>query len=217
MNLGQIMQINVLKTHSVRDLRSVENERYKNIRMPLGLRTIIICCLCFVFCFAAYSQRNPMWAVPVAANFVPNFYQVDSGIYRCAQPDKQAFAELSEMGITTVVNLRYFETDKRKAKNTDLQLIHIKMRASKCKEEEVVAALRLLQHRQGAIVIHCKHGADRTGLIIALYRIVFQDWDKETAIDELQHGDYNFHPIFSNIPQYIRDLDVNGVKEKVKE
>ena len=172
--------------------------------------------LCFVFCFSAHSQRNPMWAVAVESHFVENFYQVDSGIYRCAQPNKQAFAELSQMGITTVVNLRYFETDRRKAKKTDLQLIHIKMLASKCKEEEIVAVLRLMENRQGAIAIHCKHGADRTGLIIALYRIVFQDWDKESAIAELQNGDYNFHPIFSNIPQYIRDLDVDNLKEKLK-
>jgi protein tyrosine/serine phosphatase len=158
-----------------------------------------------------------MWAVPVAADFVSNFYQVDSGLYRCAQPDKKAFAELSKRGIATVVNLRYFETDKQKAKNTDLQLFHIKMRASQCKDDEIVAALRLIKNRQGSIVIHCKHGADRTGLVIALYRIVFQGWSKQAAIEEMEKGGYNFHAVFSNIAQYIMDLDVENIKLKIEE
>ena len=172
--------------------------------------------LCVFLCCNVYSQRNPTWAAPVSANFVHNLYQVDSGIYRCAQPNRQAFSELSKMNITTIVNLRYFETNKQKAKNTDLQLFHIKMRASKCNDDEIVAVLQLIKNRQGAIVIHCKHGADRTGLIIALYRIIFQGWDKESAIDELKNGDYNFHSIFSNIPQYIQDLDIESLSERVK-
>ena len=166
-----------------------------------------------IFFYHAYSQRNPKWATPVTTNFVQNLYQVDSGIYRCAQPNRQAFSELSKMGVSTIINLRYFETDKRKAKNTDLQLIHIKMRASKCNDDEVIAALRLIKNKQGAVVIHCKHGADRTGLLIAMYRILFQGWDKESAIEELIHGEYNFHAIFSNIPQYINDVDVEKMAD----
>jgi len=177
-------------------------------------KQFIFLCLCFIF-YNAHSQRNPMWARPIATNHVPNFYQVDSGLYRCAQPNKQAFSELSEMGIATIVNLRYFETDKRKSQKTDLQLVHIKMRASKCKDKEIIAVLQLIKNRQGALVIHCKHGADRTGLITALYRIVFQGWDKESAIAELEQGGYNFHPIFSNIPQYIRELDVERVRKNL--
>ena len=179
-------------------------------------KQFIFCYVCFIFCCSAYSQRNPLWATPVETNFVHNLYKVDSGVYRCAQPNKRAFSELFEIGITTSVNLRYFETDKRKGKKTNLQLFNIKMLASRCKEDKIVAALQMIQNRQGSIVIHCKHGADRTGLIIALYRIVFQGWDKESAIEELEHGGYNFHSIYSNIPQYIRNLDVENLSEKVK-
>lgn len=173
--------------------------------------------ICMFLSYNTYSQRNPMWAVPVEANFVYNLYLVDSGVYRCAQPNKRAFLELSKRGITEIVNLRYFETNNKKAKGTDLQLFQIKMRASKCKDDELVAALQLIKNRQGSIIIHCKHGADRTGLVIALYRIVFQGWGKEEAIEELEQGGYNFHQIFSNIPQYIRNLDAENLKEKIKE
>ena len=179
-------------------------------------KQFIFFCLYFIFYYNVHSQRNPIWAVPIETNFVPNLYKVDSGIYRCAQPNKQAFKELSQIGVAISINLRYFETDKRKIKGIDIQLFHIKMFASKCKENEIIAVLRLIQNRQDAVVIHCKHGADRTGLVIALYRIVFQGWDKESAIEELEQGGYHFHQVFSNIPQYIRDLDVDVLKKKLE-
>jgi hypothetical protein len=46
---------------------------------------------------------------------------------------------------------------------------------------------------------------------------VFQEWSREEAIEELEQGGYNFHPIFSNIPHYIRNLDVESLREKVNE
>jgi len=111
---------------------------------------LIFLYFCIIYSYNAYAQRNPMWAVPVSAHYVSNLYQVDSGLYRCAQPNKRAFSELSETGISTVVNLRYFETDKRKSQKTDLQLHHIKMRASKCNDGEVLEVLRLLKKSAGS-------------------------------------------------------------------
>ncbi len=65
------------------------------------------------------------------------------------------------------------------------------------------------------ILIHCKHGADRTGLIVALYRIVFEGWDKISAIEELKNGGYGFHSIFINIPEYIEDIDIEQLKNSI--
>jgi len=64
-------------------------------------------------------------------------------------------------------------------------------------------------------LIHCKHGADRTGLIVAMYRIVFQNWTKEQAIDEMTQGDFGFHQIYSNIIDFIRNVDVENIKKQI--
>ena len=53
---------------------------------------------------------------------------------------------------------------------------------------EIMAAFS----HEGPVLVHCKHGADRTGCIVALYRIVFQSWSKEAAIDEMHNGGYGF-------------------------
>ena len=166
-------------------------------------------------CNGAYAQRNPAWAVSVETQSVHNLYMVDTGVYRCAQPDKTAFAELKIIGISEVLNLRYLRSDKRYAKTTDLTVHHVKMLAGKSDFDKLVKTLRIIKNRNGAIVIHCKHGADRTGLVLALYRIVFQDWNKQDAIDELENGNYNFHPVYGNIPEFIRNMDAELLKSAV--
>ena len=67
------------------------------------------------------------------------------------------------------------------------------------------------------VLIHCRHGSDRTGLIVALYRILYQNWTKEDALEEMLKGGYGHHSIFKNLPQIIRQIDVEKLRAKVNE
>jgi protein tyrosine/serine phosphatase len=69
--------------------------------------------------------------------------------------------------------------------------------------------------RRGPTLVHCEHGADRTGLVTALYRIAYQGWNKNAAIDELENGNFGFHDVWINIPAYIRNIDVPALRKKV--
>nr|HNI57084.1 protein-tyrosine-phosphatase [Elusimicrobiota bacterium] len=62
--------------------------------------------------------------------------------------------------------------------------------------------------------VHCQHGSDRTGTMVAIYRIAVQGWSKESALDEMVNGGYGFHPLWKNLRRYIRNLDVAAVKAK---
>jgi protein tyrosine/serine phosphatase len=73
-----------------------------------------------------------------------------------------------------------------------------------------------IRDADGPIVIYCWDGSNRTGVISALYRIVFQGWSKEAAIDELIHGGYGYHALYRNIPHYLREVDVNKITREVK-
>jgi protein tyrosine phosphatase len=168
-----------------------------------------------IFANMVYAQRNFAWAVPIETKTVNNLYMVDTGVYRCAQPNKTAFAELEIIGISEVLNLRYLCSDKRYVKATDLTVHHVKMLAGKSDFDKLVKTLRIVKNRTDAIVIHCKHGADRTGLVLALYRIVFQDWSRQDAIDELENGNYKFHPVYKNIPEFIKNVDLELLKEAI--
>ena len=77
-------------------------------------------------------------------------------------------------------------------------------------------ALRLLSDEsQGPFLVHCQHGADRTGLVVAMYRIVFQGWTKEDAIAEMVDGGFGYHSIWSNLIQFIKKADIEKIKKEV--
>jgi protein tyrosine/serine phosphatase len=89
------------------------------------------------------------------------------------------------------------------------------MEAGEITDDKVIEALRIIKETDGPILIHCWHGSDRTGLVSAMYRIVFQGWTKEDAIDELTHGRYGHHTIYGNIPEYIEKADIVKIKATV--
>lgn len=86
------------------------------------------------------------------------------------------------------------------------------MNAHHINDHDVVLALKAIQNRKGKLVFHCRHGSDRTGAIAAMYRLVFQNWSKAEAISELMNGGYGFHHIYSNIPNYIQQVDVEKIR-----
>jgi tyrosine-protein phosphatase SIW14 len=160
------------------------------------------------------AVRPMSWAKPVKAEHLKNFYQLDDKVYRSAQPNKKGFQELERLGIRNVLSFRDYHSDDD-AKGTALKLYRIKMEAGDITDDKVVEALRIIKQSEGPILIHCWHGSDRTGLISAMYRIVFQNWSKDDAIVELMKGGYGYHSLYKNIPEYIRKVDVEKVKKQV--
>ncbi len=64
------------------------------------------------------------------------------------------------------------------------------------------------------ILVHCQHGADRTGVMSVIYRVAVQGWSKEEAIREMVKGGINYHEIWINIPPWIRKLDIEKIREE---
>jgi protein tyrosine/serine phosphatase len=79
--------------------------------------------------------------------------------------------------------------------------------------EEVVRFLRIVTDPVNhPILVHCQHGADRTGTMVAAYRIFIQGWNPEEAIRELPH--FGFHPIWSHLKTFLRDEDWRKAAEQ---
>jgi len=186
------------------------------------LQSYKISCLLILFfvipliCYADEPRIRPHnWAIPVLSDCLENWYKVDDIVYRSAQPDKEGFADIEKIGIKRILNLREFHTDEDEAEKSDVELFHIPMNAAKIKDEDVIEALALITSSKDPVLLHCWHGADRTGTVIAMYRIVIQKWSKSSAIDELVNGGYGYHSIYDNIIQYINNADVEKVRQQV--
>jgi protein tyrosine phosphatase (PTP) superfamily phosphohydrolase (DUF442 family) len=163
----------------------------------------------------ASEERPTAWAVPLPSDQLNNFYRLDAKVYRSAQPGDEGFAELKSRGIRDVLSLREYHADTG-SETAGLNLYRVKMAAGSVTTSQVVEALRIICHSEGPILIHCWHGSDRTGLISAMYRIVFQNWDKEAALAELSEGGYGYHAFFyRNIPEFIRSADIEAIRTAV--
>lgn len=144
-----------------------------------------------------------------------NLYQVSDSVYRSEQPTKADFIALEQAGIKSVLNLRFLHKDTDAITKSNLKYYHIPMLAFYMEYHKFVLAMKLIKTSPKPILVHCQHGSDRTGAVIALYRIVFQNWTKQAAIRELKDGGFGYHTIFFNIPSFINDIDINEMKQLI--
>lgn len=160
------------------------------------------------------SNRPESWAQAVDVKGVPNLFQVSDSVYRSAQPNAEGMQNLKDMGIVTVINLRSFHSDRDEIGATGLAYEHIYMKAWHPERKEVVRFLQIATDpKRTPVLVHCQHGADRTGMMIAIYRVVVQNWSREDAIQEMTTGGFGFHPIWSGLPDWIRTLDVESIRK----
>ncbi len=159
--------------------------------------------------------RPAQWAQPLELPGVENLFRVNDQLYRSAQPTAEGMRQLKNLGLETVVNLRSFHSDRDEIGDTGLGYEHIYMKAWHPEEKELVRFLQIVtSEKRTPVLVHCHYGSDRTGLMCAVYRIVVQGWTKEEALREMQAGGYGFNSIWTNIVQYVQDLDVERIRNR---
>ncbi len=166
--------------------------------------------------FAEPRLRPGTWATPVIGTTLNNFYWVDNNIYRAEQPDEEDFKALAKLGIKEILNLREYHRDED-AEENQFAVHRLPMAAGSVSEQQLLEALTLIKNRKGPLLIHCWHGSDRTGATVAAYRLVFQNWSKEQAIDEMVNGGYGYHAgIYPNLLELINKLDVAKIRKQLQ-
>ena len=159
--------------------------------------------------------RPATWAQPVTLEGVPNLYRVDANLYRSAQPTEQGLRNLRAMGIRHVISLRRFHSDRSGLLGSGLLEDELRLNTWHIETEDVVRVLATLKDTSGGpYLIHCQHGADRTGVMCAMYRIVIQGWPREEAIRELRDGGFGFHPLWRNILLYLKKVDIAEIRRR---
>ena len=121
---------------------------------------------------------------------LPNFHQVNSQLYRGAQPKPDGLQKLRTMGVKTVVNLRgeddHTRAEGEEARTLGLGYYNVALpEFSKPKDEEVQRVLDIINAPENQpVFVHCRRGEDRTGTIIACYRITHDGWNAADAKKE---------------------------------
>ena len=195
-------------------------------RNPMSIKMIfsisLIKAISFLLIFgpsarSAESDRPMGWATPIQMQGAGNFYKVTDHLYRSEQPIEEGMENLKKMGIKTVINLRAFHSDLDEIKKTGLLNEELSVKTWHIEDEDVIRVLRIIREREnGPFLMHCWHGADRLGVMCAMFRIVEQGWTKDEAIQEMVEGGYGFHAVWSNIIEYVKNVDVERIRREVE-
>ncbi len=140
---------------------------------------------------------------------LPNFQRVNDTLFRGAQPKPGGLALLRQLGVKSVVNLRdddrRAQDERSEAESAGLQYFNIPMgRWDRPDDKEIEQVLSIINNPENQpVFVHCAHGADRTGAVIAIYRISHDGWTSEQAKAEAKR--YGLKPWQFGIKDYIRD------------
>jgi protein tyrosine/serine phosphatase len=140
---------------------------------------------------------------------LPNLGRVGERLYRSGQPKGQGFDALKELGVTMVVNLRDdAETEERRqVESRGMRYVHIPWRGTaQADNRQVAQFLQLLRDHPGEkVLVHCRRGAERTGVMVAAYRISEHGWTAEQALDEME--EFKFLGFwFRHLKNYVRNF-----------
>jgi protein tyrosine/serine phosphatase len=165
---------------------------------------------------SAAESRPARWAEPIALEGVPNLHRISPQVYRSEQPTALGMKNLEKLGIRTVISLRYFNDDEDEVKGTSLRTERTKILTWRIGDKHVIEVMKMLKETaNGPFLIHCQHGADRTGLMTAMYRILEQGWTPDDALKELTDGGFGYHSMWTNIVRYVKSVDAEKLRAAI--
>lgn len=133
-----------------------------------------------------------------------NVGRVAPHVLRGAQPGKEGYATLKSMGIRTVIDMRTTANEKNEVEAAGMKAIAVPIEMTrnglKEKVDQVVALMADPAHQP--VYVHCRHGQDRTGIVVAAYRMKQQGWSLIDAEVEMQA--FGFNDIWVNFKKFIR-------------
>lgn len=121
---------------------------------------------------------------------VGNFHRVDDHVYRGAQPTPEGYRSLAKLGVKTVIDLRESgsrsDAEKRLVEQTGMRYVNIPFSGFAAPRDEQMARVLALVNDPavGPVFVHCRRGADRTGTVVACYRIQHDHWKNQAALVE---------------------------------
>lgn len=169
-----------------------------------------------LFFFAGFSQNTSEKVEKINSVNFNNLYKINDNLYRSEQPKRQGMRELEKLGVKTILNLRNARNDNNEMRNIPMASEHLRINTWKFSYNDIVNALIIIKKSQKPVLIHCLHGSDRTGAVVAAYRMTVEHWTKEDAIAEFKDPRFGYHDEwFPNILEVIEAIDIEKLKQDV--
>ena len=169
--------------------------------------------LVVVFLASSSVAYGAPQAVPVSLSqaevSVPNMSVVESNLYRGGQPSFQDLRSLRDGGVKIDLSLdnekRLISAEAEQAAALGLKFINIPLSPMhRPSDSEILRFLSVVENKDNEpVFVHCVHGRDRTGTMVALYRMHDEEWSADQAYAEmLKNG---FRPFFTSLSASVFD------------
>lgn len=154
-----------------------------------------------------------------------NLHEIAPGVWRSNQPCAHRLRHYKDLGIRTIVTFRgqkaisYNRIEKRACKELGLNFTYVPGLAARelRSGDAYLDVVEKLRQVDGPFLMHCKSGADRTGLASALYLILVKGADvRETALTQLCRKRIHFRGSRAGVLShlfhvYLRDAEPRGI------
>jgi tyrosine-protein phosphatase SIW14 len=167
----------------------------------------------------------PLVAAPAINQLqgIPNFQGVNDQVYRGGQPSEQGFHNLAAAGFKTIVDLREDDPrgkdEKKLVKALGMRYVNVPMKGMKTpSDKQIVRALKVLGDDKSApVFVHCKRGADRTGVVVACYRMEHDHWGRQQSLQEARDLGMSWYqfPLIRYVLSYHPHAAGNGLSDGV--
>jgi len=142
------------------------------------------------------QQESPAHAriTRIGKNLIPDFGEVTPTLYRGGEPKKGGFEALAKMGVQIVVDLRGDrDVERREVARLGIKYVPMPWQCSFPKDRIFAEFITLIRENPGKkIFVHCRVADDRTGMMVAAYRMVEEGWSAEKAKQEMLTYGFNF-------------------------
>ena|GEM_PF-554543 len=186
-----------VQARTVKKMTKEKELRAKTPLLSLSLLFVVVGCAAGLHDFPAIDG-------------IGNFGRVNHSLYRGGQPNNLGIQSLKRLGIKTIVNLRMTNdlcvTEETEARANGIIYTNVPMRGlGRPTDKQVVKVLSVIETSPSPVFIHCEHGRDRTGTIIACYRIKHDQWTSKLALNEA--GQYGMSNWELGMKNYVVDFD----------
>jgi protein tyrosine/serine phosphatase len=130
---------------------------------------------------------------PSTAIRIRKFAKVSDSLFRGGQPDLNDFTGLHDLGVKTVIDLhntgKRRDDEQKAVRAANMEYISIPLESATApKSQDVMRALEVIRTK-GPVFVHCREGVDRTGTVVACYRIAMGNADAAEALRDAEaHG-----------------------------
>ena len=147
-------------------------------------------------------------AANAAPSGLPNFGTVDPGLYRGAAPTGPGLSTLKQLGVETVIDLRIapkeVKAESVEVRQLGMRFVNLPMGSDPPTAREKSTFLAIVgQAKQHPVYVHCEYGADRTGVMVGLYRRIDDHWTYAQAYAEMRH--YGFKPWYTKLAAVVKN------------